>query len=179
MSMRNNLIVQSATECLFNGKTISMMSGQNGFCLPQDKIEGDMKTPMIALKPLALYYRADRVPKIQTALPSHIITPNAGWCDAPNDVLYNQFVTLPYAASAEQLWREDHCYDYFLVTDYNYPQAKPFCGSAIFIHVKHDNHRPTAGCLAFNISDLVDIISVLSIDDFFIFKNNLTNAVYT
>jgi L,D-peptidoglycan transpeptidase YkuD (ErfK/YbiS/YcfS/YnhG family) len=87
------------------------------------------------------------------------------------DSAYNQFVTLPYRASAENLYRHDHRYDYILVTDYNYPDAIPHKGSAIFIHIMHDDKTPTAGCIAFRESDLKRIITSLQVGDCFRFTH--------
>ena len=164
----SNILVKSPTQCLVYDKMLGMMSGKNGFCAYQDKQEGDLKTPLVSLKPVALYYRSDRVQALDSFLPTYEITQNCGWCDDPSDKNYNQFVTLPYPASAEKLYRDDACYDYFLVTDYNYLNPIPHKGSAIFIHLMHSDHRPTAGCLAFSKADFTFIIKHLQPSDAFV-----------
>ncbi|MFY9877440.1 MAG: L,D-transpeptidase catalytic domain protein, partial [Rhodomicrobium sp.] len=58
-----------------------------------------------------VYYRPDRVRRPQTTLHAEPLRAGMGWCDAPHDRNYNRKVTLPYAASAETLWRDDHLYD--------------------------------------------------------------------
>ena len=55
----------------------------------------------------------------------------------------------PTARSHERLARADRLYDIFLVTDWNWPDAVPGTGSAIFVHVWRRPRNPTAGCLAF------------------------------
>lgn len=160
-----NIISPSKAE--FLGKEIPLAIGKNGFCPISEKIEGDHKTPLVNLKPMALYYRCDRVPLIETFLPTYSIHENDGWCDDPQHPDYNQFITFPFNHSAEKLYRQDHCYDYILVTDYNYPKAEPYKGSAIFIHLMHDDKRPTAGCLAFEKEDLQLIIQNLTPNDYF------------
>jgi L,D-peptidoglycan transpeptidase YkuD (ErfK/YbiS/YcfS/YnhG family) len=40
-------------------------------------------------------------------------------------------------------------YDLVLITDWNWPDAVPGKGSAIFVHAWRGKGRPTAGCVAF------------------------------
>lgn len=54
--------------------------------------------------------------------------------------------------------RSDPMYDMFIITDWNWPIAKPGRGSAIFVHIWKAPRKPTAGCVAFNKSDLMWII---------------------
>ena len=70
-----------------------------------------------------------------TSLPLRAITADDGWCDAPDDPNYNRLVKLPYPASAEHMWREDHLYDLVAVLGYNDDPVVPGKGSAIFLHV--------------------------------------------
>ncbi len=44
-------------------------------------------------------------------LPVKPLAPSDGWVDDPADANYNRPVSLPYPASAEQMWREDDLYD--------------------------------------------------------------------
>jgi L,D-peptidoglycan transpeptidase YkuD (ErfK/YbiS/YcfS/YnhG family) len=46
-------------------------------------------------------------------------------------------------------------YDLILLTDWNWPQAVPGRGSAIFIHTWRRPRRPTAGCVALAQPDLI------------------------
>ena len=48
-----------------------------------------------------------------------IIARNDGWCDDPGDRNYNRPVSLPYRASHEELWRNDHLYDVVVVLAHN------------------------------------------------------------
>jgi len=125
------------------------------------KKEGDGATPIGNWPVVGVYYRADRIKRPHTSLPIKIIQPSDGWCDAPLDRNYNRPVTLPYPASAEQLWRTDHAYDLVVVLDYNFSRRAMHKGSAIFLHLAHDDKRPTAGCLAFNERDLRQILRQL------------------
>ena len=157
----------SPNKALFMGKTIPITIGKNGFCSVADKQEGDNKTPLIDLTPVAFYYRPDRVRRIKTFLPTTSICTYDGWCDMPLDMYYNHYVRLPFRSSAENLYRHDHRYDYILVTDYNYPLATPHKGSAIFIHIMHEDKTPTAGCIGFHADDLKRIIANLQRGDKF------------
>ena len=125
------------------------------------KREGDGATPIGAWPVLSVYYRADRIAKPKTLLPIKVLHPAHGWCDDPRDRNYNRPVTLPYPTSAEQLWRKDHAYDLIVVLDYNFSRRSMHKGSAIFLHLAHDNLRPTAGCLAFSEKDLRQILQRL------------------
>lgn len=162
-----DIIIESENTALFMGQKMPITIGKNGFCHVSNKIEGDNKTPYVDLTPVAFFYRADRVRRIKSFLPTFAIHKHDGWCDAPLDTQYNQYVTLPYKASAENLYRTDHRYDYILVTDYNYPNAAPYGGSAIFIHIMHDDMTPTAGCIGFQCYDLKRIIACLTLGDRF------------
>jgi L,D-peptidoglycan transpeptidase YkuD (ErfK/YbiS/YcfS/YnhG family) len=76
------------------------------------------------------------------------LAPNDGWVDEPADANYNRLVSLPYPASAEQMWREDELYDALVVIGYNIDPIVPGAGSAIFLHVATPVFTTTAGCIA-------------------------------
>lgn len=104
---------------------------------------------------LYVLYRADRLTRPQTSLPTFPLTPKDGWCDDPQDANYNKPVAWPYAASAEHLWREDNIYDLIVVLDYNLGLRKKQAGSAIFWHVSRPDLSPTQGCIATSQKDLL------------------------
>jgi L,D-peptidoglycan transpeptidase YkuD (ErfK/YbiS/YcfS/YnhG family) len=91
-----------------------------------------------------------------------MIRPDDGWCDAPGDRNYNRLVKLPYQAGAEKLWRDDGAYDLLVVLDYNYSSRSMGRGSAIFIHLEHDDNRASAGCLTMAERDLRWLVRHLS-----------------
>ncbi|GLQ20541.1 L,D-transpeptidase [Algimonas porphyrae] len=118
-------------------------------CVPErDGREGDAKTPLGTYQLRFGLYRADRLPRPATALTLHAMTPDDGWCDAPDDPAYNRFIRRPYPASHERLWRKDGAYDVVLVMSHNDSPPRPGRGSAVFIHCRQPDHRPTLGCLA-------------------------------
>ncbi len=127
--------------------------------------EGDGITPVGAWPIRRVLYRADRIARPGTGLPLAEIVRDDGWCDAPDDPKYNLPVKLPYPASAENLWREDHVYDVIVVLGYNDDPVLPAKGSAIFLHVARPDYRPTEGCVALALPDLVTLLEKLQPGD--------------
>jgi L,D-peptidoglycan transpeptidase YkuD (ErfK/YbiS/YcfS/YnhG family) len=105
-----------------------------------------------------LLYRADRLSLPRTALAVSAIGATDGWCDAPLDARYNRPVQLPYPASAETLWREDAAYDLIVPLGYNDVPVIAGAGSAIFLHVARADFRPTEGCVALALADLLTVL---------------------
>lgn len=125
------------------------------------KIEGDGATPVGNHRIVDLYYRADRIARPNAwAKP---IGPRDLWSDDPHDSRYNHPVTAPYAHSHETLRRADPMYDLILVTDWNYPNATPGKGSAIFVHQWRRPKYPTAGCVALSRPHLFQIAQQISV----------------
>ena len=127
--------------------------------------EGDGVTPIGSFAIRKVFYRADRLAMPGTALPLSAIAPDDGWCDAPDDALYNRPVKRPYRASSEALWREDHLYDLLVVLGYNDAPVVPGRGSAIFLHVARPDFAPTEGCVAIALEDLRELVAQLSQGD--------------
>lgn len=127
-----------------------------------DKREGDGATPAGRFPLREVLYRPDRVDRPRTGLPVRGLTETDGWCDDPGDPAYNRPVRLPYAASAEALWRRDGLYDVVAVIGYN--DAPPIAnrGSAIFLHVAAAGYAPTEGCVALGVSDLLAVLARLT-----------------
>lgn len=118
-----------------------------------DKHEGDGATPVGRHRIVGLLYRPDRLPAPQDwARP---ILPGDLWCDDRDHAAYNHAVRAPFASSHEAMRRADPLYDLVLVTDWNWPQARPGAGSAIFLHQWRRPGFPTAGCIAMARPDLI------------------------
>ncbi len=94
-----------------------------------------------------MLYRPDRIPAPQPW--AEPIGNFDLWSDASGQPDYNQLVRAPYLHSHEKLRRADPLYDLVLLTDWNWPNAKPGEGSAIFIHQYRRKGYPTEGCIAF------------------------------
>jgi L,D-peptidoglycan transpeptidase YkuD (ErfK/YbiS/YcfS/YnhG family) len=142
------------------GKRFRCALGRNG--IRADKREGDGATPVGRFPLRRVHYRnASPV----TRLAVLAISADDGWCDAPDDIAYNRAVRLPYPASHEEMWRQDHLYDRVLVIGHNDDPVIPGMGSAVFVHLAHDDYRPTQGCVAFARNDLETILALLSPED--------------
>ena len=123
--------------------------------------EGDGITPRGSWPVREIFYRADRIAKPDTFLPVRAIAQDDGWCDAPEDGNYNRLVKLPYAASHENMWREDHLYDLVAVLGFNDDPVVAGKGSAIFLHLARDGYAPTHGCVALTYDDALAAIEQL------------------
>jgi L,D-peptidoglycan transpeptidase YkuD (ErfK/YbiS/YcfS/YnhG family) len=127
--------------------------------LVAEKREGDGGTPQGRYPMRRVLYRGDRLEKPLTSLPCQIINPDDGWCDDPKDLNYNRPIKLPYLASAEEMWREDHLYDLVVVLGHNDDPPIPGLGSAIFFHLAGLDYAPTAGCVAVILPDMLEILA--------------------
>ncbi|CAN5898964.1 L,D-transpeptidase family protein [soil metagenome] len=140
------------------GRETRCALGKGGVIAAADKRESDGCSPLGVWPILRVLYRPDKMPAPATALPIQALRPTDGWCDAPGDPNYNRPVTLPYPASAEQMWRDDKVYDFVLVLAHNDDPVIPLMGSAIFLHVARPNWDPTEGCIALQAWDVLDLI---------------------
>jgi L,D-peptidoglycan transpeptidase YkuD (ErfK/YbiS/YcfS/YnhG family) len=152
-----DLAVDGAGFATWNGRRMRCALGRGG--VAQVKREGDGATPAGILPMRRALYRPDRETAPATRLPLVPLLPNDGWCDAPDDPLYNRPVTLPYRAHAEKLWREDRLYDLVVVLGWNDAPAAPGLGSAIFLHLAAPGFAPTEGCVALDRDDLLLVLS--------------------
>ncbi|WP_439817334.1 L,D-transpeptidase family protein [Zavarzinia sp. CC-PAN008] len=132
--------------------------GRGGFVV--DKREGDGGTPVGTFALRRLCYRADRLAMPSTRLEVRAIRPDDGWCDDPASPAYNRPVRLPFAASHEEMWRDDHVYDLVVVLGHNDDPPVPGAGSAIFMHLARADYAPTAGCVALALPDLLQVLAV-------------------
>ena len=123
--------------------------------------EGDNITPKGIFSVIKLYYRADRIKKLNTPIKKIKIKKNIGWCDDPKSFFYNKEIKLPSKFSHEKLYREDQIYDLILVLNYNTNPIIKNKGSAIFIHVAKKNYYPTKGCLGLKKKDLINFESII------------------
>lgn len=132
--------------------------GAGGLRPEAEKIEGDGATPIGCYALRRLVYRADRIAKPETRLPMAALSPEDGWCDAPEDPAYNRPVRLPYGASHERLWRDDGIYDAIVMLGHNDDPPVAGLGSAIFLHIARVNYSPTQGCVALALPDLLNFL---------------------
>lgn len=134
----------------FLGRRFPCAIGRGG--VREQKREGDGGTPAGVWQVTGMLYRADRMAR--PAAWARPIGPRDLWCDDPRNAAYNHLVRAPVAASHERLRRGDRLYDLVILTDWNWPVARPGAGSAIFIHRWRRPRFPTAGCIALAPADL-------------------------
>lgn len=63
------------------------------------------------------------------------------------------------------MFRKDHLYDLILVIEFNTKKIIKGKGSAIFIHIAKSGYQPTAGCIALNKKDLLDLLKKIKIKE--------------
>lgn len=139
--------------------------GRSGVTPAHLKREGDGASPLGAWPMRQVFWRPDRLPRPETALPAEPLRPEAGWCDDSASPLYNRPVQLPFAHSHEKLWRDDHVYDLIVVLGYNDAPVEPGKGSAIFLHVAREDYSPTEGCVACAQPDLIALLKAAKVGD--------------
>ncbi|WOR14919.1 L,D-transpeptidase family protein [Hyphomonas sp. FCG-A18] len=142
------------------GLTCRCALGKGGIVGANLKREGDGATPLGTWAMKRVFYRPDRLVRPKTGLPVVPLRETDGWCDAPDHALYNRPVTLPFAASHETLWREDHVYDLIVELGHNDNPPVPGLGSAIFFHLAHEDYRPTEGCIAIAREDMLTALAL-------------------
>lgn len=148
-------IVVTPWEVRFFGCRFPVSVGKGG--LTENKQEGDGATPVGEHHIVGCLWRADRMARpCSWATP---IGPGDLWSDDKNDPCYNNQVKAPHPFSHERLMRSDPLYDVILITDWNWPNALPGKGSAIFVHTWRGPRMPTEGCVAFRRDHLLWIIS--------------------
>ena len=137
-----------------SGRLVSVMNevcvtGMNGVVSPEEKQEGDMKTPS-GLYHFSGAYGLKMNPG--SKLPYHQFVSGDYWVDDPESTHYNKLVNTSSVTkdwkSAEDLMNAGICYDFILAIDYN-KEAVPGKGSAIFLHCpKAFNNTGTSGCIS-------------------------------
>lgn len=142
------------------GITCRCAIGKGGIVGALQKREGDGASPLGAWAMKRVFYRADRLARPATGLPVVPLRETDGWCDDAGHRLYNRAVTLPFAASHEKLWREDHVYDLIVELGHNDNPVVPGLGSAIFFHLARPDYAPTEGCVAVAQEDMLAILAV-------------------
>ncbi len=123
-----------------------------------DKQEGDGITPVGTFPLRRVFYRPDRLARPLTALPVLPLQPHDGWCDEPAHSAYNTLIKHPFSARHERLWRTDSRYDIIVEVGFNDDPVVPNRGSAIFMHNAHPQYRPTQGCVALALTDLLALL---------------------
>lgn len=149
------------TGVLFAGRRFACTIGRGG--IRADKREGDGATPVGVHRIMGMYYRPDRLRGASLPAWAQPIRLGDLWSDDVADPAYNHLVRRPHPFSHEQMRRADPLYDLVMITDWNWPDAVPGKGSAIFLHTWRRVAYPTAGCVAFARHDLLWIAARISL----------------
>ena len=124
------------------------------------KIEGDKKTPKGIFSIGKLYYRKDRIAKVETKLKTIQIKKEMGWCNDVNSKYYNRLINVKTKTNHEKLYRKDYKYDLLIPIKYNTQPTIKNKGSAIFIHLTK-NYKKTAGCIALSKKDFLILLKIV------------------
>ncbi|HEV7385411.1 MAG TPA: L,D-transpeptidase family protein [Phenylobacterium sp.] len=140
------------------GRRVRCALGRAGVRPAAQKREGDLASPAGVWTIRRVLYRPDEGAPPVTALPVEALSPDDGWCDAPDDADYNLPIKLPHPASFEKMWRDDSLYDLVVVLGHNDDPPKPHMGSCIFLHLAREGYAPTEGCVAVTRPDLEELL---------------------
>jgi len=125
-----------------------------------NKKEDDYSTPKGLFSLKKLYFRKDRVGIPKCKVNKKTIRGDMTWCDDPKHKKYNEEIRTLNKRHKENLYREDHKYDYIISISHN-ERKTPGKGSAVFIHLT-DNYRPTAGCVALIKKDFEILLKLIN-----------------
>jgi L,D-peptidoglycan transpeptidase YkuD (ErfK/YbiS/YcfS/YnhG family) len=145
---------------LAGSRAIPVALGRSG--IMANKREGDGGTPRGRFRLVRLWWRADRLPRPRTFLPTRRIRIGDGWCEDPRDRHYNKPIHVPQKSEGDRLARTDRLYDFIIELDHNTRPRIAGRGSAVFVHVARQNFSPTAGCVALEFASLRRLLSRLS-----------------
>jgi L,D-peptidoglycan transpeptidase YkuD (ErfK/YbiS/YcfS/YnhG family) len=144
----------------FNEHKIKCSIGKKG--ITSKKIEGDQKTPRGTFRFNSIFYRKDRISKINSTLKKYIIKKDMGWCDDIESASYNKRIRFPFNFSAEKLWLKKNIYDVIIVINYNQKPIVKNKGSAIFLHIASKKYKYTKGCLAITKKDMLFLVKIIN-----------------
>lgn len=137
----------------FAGRRFACTIGRGG--ITAHKREGDGATPVGVHRIAGMFYRPDRLRAADLPFWARPIGLRDLWSDDVADPDYNHLVRAPHPFGHEVMRRADPLYDLVMITDWNWPDAVPGRGSAIFLHQWRRIGYPTAGCVAFSPRDLM------------------------
>jgi L,D-peptidoglycan transpeptidase YkuD (ErfK/YbiS/YcfS/YnhG family) len=141
------------------GRHIKVGLGRSG--IKANKREGDGATPAGRYRLVRLWWRADRLRRPRTLLPTRPITAQDGWCEDPSDRRYNRAIRISPGQPGDRLWRPDALYDLIIEIDHNRRPRVSGRGSAVFVHVARAELAPTAGCISLPVDALKQLIARL------------------
>lgn len=125
-----------------------------------NKIEGDLKTPKGTYSIGTLYYRKDKIYKVDTKIKKIPIKRNMYWCNDTKSKYYNKLINSYQNVTFEKMFRNDGKYDLVIVINYNTKEIIKKKGSAIFLHLTN-NYQKTEGCVALKKKDMLILLKLI------------------
>ncbi len=153
------IIVKNNNTLLYDNFKFKCALGEKGSTLK--KIEGDKKTPKGTYNLGPVYYREDRISKIDTQLQILKIKKTMGWCDDVDNKNYNKIIKINKNIKHEKLFRKSRIYDILIPINYNTKNIKKNKGSAIFIHLTK-KYKKTLGCIAVSKKDMLILLKLIN-----------------
>ena len=153
------IIVKNNNTLLYDNFKFKCALGERGSTLK--KIEGDKKTPKGIYNLGPVYYRKDRISRIDTQLKILKIEKTMGWCDDVNNKNYNKIIRIDKNIKYEKLFRKSSIYDILIPINYNTKNIKKNKGSAIFIHLTK-KYKKTLGCVAISKKDMLILLKLIN-----------------
>ena len=153
------IIIKNNNTLLYDNFKFKCVLGERGSALK--KIEGDKKTPKGIYNLGPVYYRKDRISRIDTQLKILKIEKTMGWCDDVNNKNYNKIIRIDKKIRHEKLFRKSRIYDILIPINYNTKNPKKGKGSAIFIHLTK-KYKKTLGCVAISKKDMLILLKLIS-----------------
>lgn len=137
--------------------------GVEGIANPNEKREGDLKTPS-GFYPISFAFgKKDK--ELDTKMEFRELNEYHVWVSDTSSKKYNQWVedkeNKYKSEEAERLWDIQPQYKYTIVIDYNTNPIVKGKGSAIFMHVQKKNVYGTAGCISMTENDIKSLIEWL------------------
>ncbi len=154
-----HILVKNKNTLILDDFEFKCCVGKHGFT--KKKIEGDKKTPSGIFKLGNLFFRKDRIKRINSNLKKKPITKSMGWCDDVDSSKYNKLIKIPVKKiKYEKMFRKDRKYDLLIPVKYNTKRPIKNKGSAIFLHLTKD-YKPTAGCVALRKNDFLILLKLI------------------
>ncbi|MBP9741798.1 MAG: L,D-transpeptidase family protein [Burkholderiales bacterium] len=139
--------------------TIKANCGSQGIAAPNQKKEGDNKTPS-GLYKLGPAYGTH---PLALKMDYRYITNQDKFIDDPDSSDYNTWVEGDTTAQTYEIMNQENgAYDLGVVINYNMNPIVPGRGSAIFMHIWQGPNIGTQGCIAMDRQDMLHILKWLN-----------------
>jgi len=153
------IIIKSKDTIFLDKFIFKCVLGKNG--VTSKKKEGDLKTPKGTYSIGPLFFRKDKIHKVETQLKKIPIKRNMYWCNDVKSNYYNKLITSKKFGSHEKMFRNDRKYDLVIVINYNTKKIIKKKGSAIFLHLTN-NYKKTQGCVAIKKVDMLILLKIIN-----------------